>query len=190
MRNCKMEAIILWSGILSPPCCSVPPPTQVDTVGGSCASNANITCSLLNVLSSNDKISCLLFIIINKDLFGQVFMIHIQLVFINIEPPTCTQIYFIKVKAHWGYFPFFPSVMLYLIFFIFLDFFSSAFKHIHTMLNKIMICKIILWILFETRHRKQKVKWGHQWSVESWRILWKTWHWNRQDQWFGAGDRV
>ena len=76
-RNCKMEAIILWSGILSPPCCSVPPPTQVDTVGGSCASNANITCSLLNVLSSNDKVSCLLFIIVNKDLFGQVFMIHI-----------------------------------------------------------------------------------------------------------------
>ena len=72
-----MEAIILWSGILSPPCCSVPPPTQVDTVGGSCASNANITCSLLNVLSSNDKVSCLLFIIVNKDLFGQVFMIHI-----------------------------------------------------------------------------------------------------------------
>ena len=85
-RNCKMEAIILWSGILSPPCCSVPPPTQVDTVGGSCASNANITCSLLNVLSSNDKVSCLLFIIVNKDLFGQVFMIHIQLVFIDSYP--------------------------------------------------------------------------------------------------------
>ena len=81
-RNCKMEAIILWSGILSPPCCSVPPPTQVDTVGGSCASNANITCSLLNVLSSKWLNFFLRFIIIIKELFGQ----DIQLVFIESYP--------------------------------------------------------------------------------------------------------